>query len=158
MFRRVLPWALLVGLAGNGYMNAGWEFDLWRPESEFLRAVLTSLHEFWIVSLSIGYLCALVVLHQHPRWGRRISCLAPVGRMALTNYLLHSVSFIVLFYGIGLGLLGRAGSAVCVLLSVAIFAVQIGFSAWWLNRFRFGPVEWLWRSLTYGKLQPLRDS
>jgi uncharacterized protein len=76
--------------------------------------------------------------------------------MALTNYLTHSLIYLLVFYGFGIALLGRVGATFCLVLSVAIFAAQILFSSWWLRHFRFGPVEWLWRSLTYGSHQPMR--
>jgi uncharacterized protein len=76
--------------------------------------------------------------------------------MALTSYLTHSACIVLLFYGIGLGLVGKMGAAGCVMLSVAIFTAQVVLSALWLKPFRFGPVEWVWRSLTYGRWQPLR--
>jgi uncharacterized protein len=82
--------------------------------------------------------------------------LAPVGRMALTNYLLESVVSICLYDGWGLGLVGRLPPSRCVALTLAVFALQVPFSHWWLSRFSFGPAEWLWRSLTYGRAQPLR--
>ncbi len=64
---------------------------------------------------------------------------------------------LLLFYGYGLGLAGRIGSAaVGVGVGVALYAVQLALSCWWLRRYRFGPVEWLWRSLTYGCRQPIR--
>jgi uncharacterized protein len=75
--------------------------------------------------------------------------------MALTNYLMHSLMYLLLFYGFGLALLGRVGTTFCLGLSIVIFAAQILFSSWWLRRFRFGPAEWLWRSLTYGSRQPM---
>ncbi len=155
-FRRVLPWALVIGLAGNAFMYAGWVYDIGRPESDFARAVMRSLHEVWVLSLSIGYVCALVLIYQSAPWRFFITCLAPLGRMALTNYLSQSVFLLALFYGIGFGLLGEVGAGACLALSVMIIAVQITLSAWWLNRFQFGPMEWLWRSLTYAKLQPLQ--
>lgn len=158
MFRRVLPWALVLGLGGSAVMNAEWSFGIGRPGSELLRVLLAALHECWVIALSIAYVCGLVLLHGHPRWRPRLGRLAPVGRMALTNYLGHSLCFIGLFYGVGLGLLGEVGTSVCILLSVAIFAAQIALSAWWLARYRFGPVEWLWRSLTYGNRQPFRNA
>lgn len=68
---------------------------------------------------------------------------------------MHSLIFIVLFYGVGFGLLGRFSHAECMALSVLIFGGQIVLSAWWLTRFRFGPMEWLWRSLTYRRMQPM---
>jgi uncharacterized protein len=82
--------------------------------------------------------------------------LAAVGRSALSNYLLQSVIGTMIFYSYGLGLYGRVGPALGVGLSVVIFLVQVPVSVWWLRRFQFGPVEWVWRSLTYGRLQPLR--
>ena len=84
------------------------------------------------------------------------SRLAAVGRMALTNYLMHTLVFTTLFYSYGGGFYGKASPAVSLLLALAIYAIQIPLSRYWLARFRFGPVEWLWRSMTYGSLQPMR--
>ena len=61
-----------------------------------------------------------------------------------------------IFYSYGLGLYGRVGPAAGMVVTVTVFAAQLLVSVWWLRRFRFGPIEWLWRSLTYGRLQPLR--
>jgi len=83
---------------------------------------------------------------------------AAAGRMALSNYLAQSVIFSLLFYGFGVGLFGRLGSAIAALLGLTVFAGQLVASDWWLRRFRFGPAEWLWRSLTYGRWQPLRQA
>jgi len=82
--------------------------------------------------------------------------LAPVGRMALTNYLLQSIICTTLFYGYGFGLFGKITVWQGLLLSFVIFGLQIPFSRWWLSKFKFGPFEWLWRSLTYWKLQPFK--
>lgn len=79
--------------------------------------------------------------------------LAPVGRMALSNYLLHSIICTTLFYGYGFGWMGKVNSFQGILITLAIYAVQIPFSHYWLKHFHYGPFEWLWRSLTYGKLQ-----
>jgi uncharacterized protein len=89
-----------------------------------------------------------------PPDGRRlITVFAPVGRMALTNYLMHSIICVTLSYGFGFGLWWRTGASRAMAIAVAIVAVQIPLSAWWLSRFRFGPIEWIWRRLTYR--QPL---
>ncbi|NQZ09835.1 MAG: DUF418 domain-containing protein [Algicola sp.] len=82
--------------------------------------------------------------------------LAPVGRMALSNYLIQSIIGTIVFYGFGLGLMSNIGILIQVGFVVVLFSLQIVFSRWWLARFRFGLVEWLWRSLTYLKLQPFR--
>jgi uncharacterized protein len=97
-----------------------------------------------------------VLLFQRPAWRARLLALAPVGRMAYTNYLSQSVIGIAIFYGVGLGLYGKVGPALLVVLSVAIIAAQAVASRWWLRRYRFGPAEWVWRSMTYGRPQPMR--
>jgi uncharacterized protein len=71
--------------------------------------------------------------------------------MALTNYLMQSVIATTLFYGYPFGLYFRIDPVVGVLIAFAIYAVQVGYSAWWMARSCFGPTEWLWRALTYGK-------
>lgn len=106
--------------------------------------------------LSAAYLAAVVLLYRRQAWRRRLEFLAPVGRLALSNYLLQSLVASLVFTGYGLGLYGRVGAAAGLALSVAIFALQVPLSAWWLSRFRFGPAEWVLRSFTYGRLQPLR--
>ena len=76
--------------------------------------------------------------------------------MALTNYILESVFITTIGYGYGLGQIGRVRASAALLLSVVFVAVQVPVSAWWLGRFRYGPAEWLWRSMTYGRAQPFR--
>jgi uncharacterized protein len=82
--------------------------------------------------------------------------LAAVGQMAFTNYIMHSVICTLIYNGHGLGLFGYVDRVWQQVLSVAIFAVQLWYSPLWLERFRFGPLEWLWRSLTYWRRQPFR--
>jgi uncharacterized protein len=72
--------------------------------------------------------------------------------MALTNYLMHSIICVVLSYGFGFGLWWHTGASRAMAIAAAIIVVQIPLSAGWLSRFRFGPVEWIWRRLTYGRL------
>ncbi|MBZ0283385.1 MAG: DUF418 domain-containing protein [Anaerolineae bacterium] len=85
----------------------------------------------------------------------RLGWLAPVGQMALTNYLTHSLVCTTLFYGYGFGLYDRLSPMLTLALVLVIFSLQVIFSRVWLQYFRFGPIEWLWRSLTYGKWQPM---
>lgn len=104
------------------------------------------------VFVPLGYL-SLVTLG----W-RSLAFLAPAGRMALTNYLLQSLFWTWVFCGYGLGLWGQVPRAGQIALGLAFFAGQVVLSRWWLERFRFGPAEWLWRSLTYWQWQPMRRS
>ena len=87
-------------------------------------------------------------------WNPRARMLAAGGRMALSNYLAQSVVFGFVFYSYGLGWFGRAGVAAALAGAILLYVVQLICSEWWLRRFRFGPVEWVWRSLSYMKRQP----
>ena len=106
--------------------------------------------------LSAVYLTTITLAWRSERMRRRLAFLVPVGRLALTNYLLQSLAGALIFTGYGLGLFGRVGPAAAFGLSIAIFAAQVPLSAAWLRHFRFGPAEWLLRSFTYAHPQPLR--
>ena len=106
--------------------------------------------------LACGYATLLAGLFTNPARQRWVLWLAPVGRMALTNYLTQSVVCVAFFSGIGTGLYGRVGPAWDWAATFVLFSAQIAFSHWWLARYRFGPMEWLWRSLTYGKRPAMR--
>jgi len=107
-------------------------------------------------ALSIAYVAGVAQLTRKDRWLARLAPLASVGRTALSNYLLQSSVCTLVFYDYGLGLYGALGPAVLLLLSLFLFRLQVAASRWWLERYRFGPAEWLWRSLAYGKPQPWR--
>ncbi|RKI40442.1 DUF418 domain-containing protein [Corallococcus sp. AB004] len=109
-----------------------------------------------ILFLGVGFAAAFALLFQKERWRKVLGVFTPAGRMALTLYLMQSVLSIALYDGWGLGLVGRTPPSLTVVFSLILFAGQVAFSHWWLARFRFGPVEWLWRSLTYGRAQPMR--
>src|SRR5262249_9773424 len=104
------------------------------------------------------YVSALALLSRRPGWSAWLAPLATVGRMPLTNYLMQSVICTTIFHSYGLGLFGKVGPAAGLLLALAVFAAQVGYSRWWLGRFRFGPMEWLWRGMTYGRFPALRLS
>ncbi|MCY1078262.1 DUF418 domain-containing protein [Archangium lansingense] len=157
--RRLLVWGLVLGVLGNG---TGLVIQRLRiaglvdPTKDSWMFVLSAVSELGYLGLAAVYVSAFALLFQRERWRRVMNVLAPVGRMALTNYLLESVVSLCIYDGWGLGLVGRMPPSRCVAVSLAVFALQIPFSHWWLSRFRFGPAEWLWRSLTYGRAQPLR--
>ncbi len=108
------------------------------------------------IAMALGYMAVVVRGLQSSRWVRMLAWLAPAGRMSLSNYLLQSLVCTWLFYGYGLGgfeLLPRAWQ---LPFALVLFALQVWLSAWWLRRFRHGPAEWLWRSLTRLQVQPIR--
>ncbi len=102
--------------------------------------------------LSLTYVSAFVLLGRRVKW---LNVLAPVGLFALSNYLTQSIICTLIFYGYGFGLFGKVGYALCLAIVVVIYAAQVFVSGWWARRFQFGPAEWLWRSLTYMKPQPM---
>jgi uncharacterized protein len=114
------------------------------------------LFAFGITALALGYAATLILAAQTPRGKTILAPLAGVGRLALTVYLTQTLLFTTLFYGYGFGQAFRLGPAAVTAWAVIIFAVQVIACQWWSKRFRFGPVEWLWRCLTYLKWQPLR--
>ena len=111
-----------------------------------------------IASLAIGifYVVKFAFLYQNKKWRKRLSVFKEMGRMALTNYLMQTIINVLIFNGIGFGLAGKIGPSIYILWFIVLMILQIIFSKWWLSRYRFGPFEWLWRSLTYKKLQPMK--
>lgn len=113
-----------------------------------------TLHMLAAPLMALAYMALVVFALQ--RGGRWLRGLAPAGRMALSNYLMQSLVGTLVFYGYGLGLWGQVARAWQVLGVVAVFALQLQLSRWWLARFRYGPVEWLWRAFTYWRWPPMR--
>ncbi|MGD9903955.1 MAG: DUF418 domain-containing protein [Dehalococcoidia bacterium] len=157
-YRRALAPLLVVGLVGNGIAGLTIVYrDAWLPDIPSLWATLAWIPiDLSMLALSLAYVLGVVLLYEHPRARAGLRLLAPVGRMALTSYLSQSVAMVLLLYGVGLGLLGKVGTTACVGLCLVIYALQVALSAWWLTRVSFGPAEWVWRSLTYGRFQPMR--
>ena len=108
------------------------------------------------VVVALGYGAVVLWIATGERTKMVLAPFAAIGRMAFTNYVVQSVIFGFIFFGYGLGLFGRTGAASALLIVVAVYGLQILFSAFWLRRFRFGPIEWLWRSLMYNRKQAMR--
>ena len=107
------------------------------------------------VPLAFAYACGLLLWRRSERATAITAPIAAAGRMALTNYLAQSIVFALLFYGYGFQLFGRLDPMTATAIGVVFYAAQLWFSVWWLNRYRFGPFEWVWRSMTYGRWQPI---
>lgn len=109
----------------------------------------------WInISMSTIILCGFLLLYQRDTWEKRLTFFAPYGRMALTNYVLQSVIGTFIFFGWGLGYLGQIRYSYLFLMGLLIITIQSLLSKYWLKRFKYGPLEWLWRSATDMKWQP----
>jgi uncharacterized protein len=154
--RKILMYGLLLGVAGNVIFAAAAENEAPFPPSTY-GVVGVIAYAFGVPALALSIAAGLVLLWQMPMAKTILSILAPVGRMALTNYLLQTVTCIVIFYGFGFGLYGSVGAAKATAIAIVIFASQIVLSTLWLKFFNYGPMEWLWRQLTYGKRLELRQ-
>jgi len=106
-------------------------------------------------SLSTLYVMGILMLFRKEKWKTRLMNFYAVGRMGLTTYLMQTLFGFYIYFSVGFALLNDIGAATALALGLAVFIFQIFFSKWWLARFQYGPVEWLWRSLTYFKLQPM---
>ncbi len=106
--------------------------------------------------VSFAFICLVMLLSQRSIKSRLFNSLAGVGRTAFSNYLLQTVICTTIFYGHGLGLFGYVERGTQFLIVIAVWVFQILVTNIWLRYFRFGPAEWLWRSLTYWKLQPMK--
>ena len=149
----------VIGLVFGSILSVGGLLIMQHPIREISGSI--SAIAFWIFNLgslvlTAGYFGIVVVLAGRPACHRVLKWLAPFGRMALTNYIMQSVILILLFHGYAGGLYGEVSRASQIFVVVAIVVFQIALSAWWLKRFRFGPLEWLWRSATYMSWQRLR--
>ena len=150
VLQRVCMWCLPIGVVLNLYVTiVGLLAPTDRASYWGWSAVISSLPSTHI--LSAGYGSGLALIFLSGRWRPFLVRFSAVGRMALTNYLMQSVVCTLFFYHYTTGLYGRVGPAWGLLPTVILFAAQIALSNWWLRRYRFGPMEWLWRGLTYGK-------
>ncbi len=157
-FRTLLGWAGILAAVSTGIwfrLTGGVLFG--PPLSGWAGAVADTAFDVHQATLSAFYVAGVTLLFWQTR-AAFLGSLVAVGRMGLTTYLSDSAFGVLVFLGYGLGQLGHLGIAASVGLGLAFFAGQILVSNWWLVRYQFGPVEWLWRSLTYLKPQPWRKS
>ena len=121
-------------------------------------AVHTALNTISILPLSLAYITAICLWYLNHKGNILFKILAAPGRMALTNYIMQSVFGIIIFYGIGFGLGATVGLVYVELIAIGVFLLQVLYSYLWLHVLQFGPLEWVWRMLTYGKWMKIRKS
>lgn len=156
---RVRNWGLglgLVAMVAERILASAAGYTLFRPQQAGPGAQLAGdlIFAFGALLLALGYAAAIILAAQTHRGKVLLAPLAAVGRLALTVYLTQTLMFSTLFYGYGFDQVFRLGPVGVTAWAVVIFSVQVVACQWWSRRFRFGPVEWMWRSLTYMKWQP----
>jgi uncharacterized protein len=147
---RLQYWSLGIGI-GSALLLAYGEKTV-SPLDLSAKSIVVSLsYSVCRIALMSFYVTTLVRVTRREPWRTRLAPLALVGRMPLTNYLLQTAIATTIFYGWGLGFWNQGGPLIWLLLALAIYVVvQVPFSRWWLARFQVGPMEYLWRMLTYG--------
>jgi uncharacterized protein len=113
------------------------------------------IYDIFNSALFVIYICTIIVLFQKPNWKKRLMIFFPVGKMGLTIYLLQAFIGTMIFFSYGLGLLYELGAFYSLLLALVSFALQVVIAHTWFKYFAYGPIEWLWRNLTYFKIQKL---
>ncbi len=126
--------------------------------NEAVRPLLFRAMEASDLAMGLFYLWLIAWLVQIPRWYQLLKPLRYVGRMALSNYIMHSVIGLLLFSSLGLKLYRMLSPTATLLSASAVFIGQVILSRWWLRRYRYGPLEWLWRCFSYGRLLSIRKT
>jgi uncharacterized protein len=149
--RRVQWWALGLGIL-TGAVYGFWSATVHDPTPTPFRVVAGTCFVLCRLAIMVFYVTTIIRCVHNEKWRRRLAPMSVVGRMPLSNYLLQTLIATSLFYGWGLGWWGKVGPALDLVLAFAIFfAIQVPLSHYWLKRHALGPMEYLWRLLTYGR-------
>jgi uncharacterized protein len=146
VYRSLLLSGLIIGLPVIGF-GIYWNFQKgWSLQSMFIG----SQFNYWAsIIVSLGWIGVMFSIQHKDRWQWIITRLSAVGRMAFTNYIMHSLILGLIFYGHGLGLFSKVDRQGQALIVMGVWIFQLWLSPWWLKRYYYGPLEWLWRQLTY---------
>ena len=152
-------WLLFLGGMSVGvlltWLRLKSQIDLNFNSYEIAKQTPVELYEIGRTFRAVGILGLIMLLYKSGLFGWFFALMRPVGQMAFTNYLMQSFMVGLFFYGIGFGMFGKLQRFEIYYVVAAVWAIEIVWSHLWLRFFRFGPLEWCWRSLTYWKLQPI---
>ncbi|MFN8357650.1 MAG: DUF418 domain-containing protein [Spirosomataceae bacterium] len=155
LLKKVQRWGFIIGIPANIAM-AAFFIDEYHVPASWMGLTDTVTYALGVVPMSFAYAATLALLWHKKGHNSWLAKVIPVGRMALTNYLMQTILAISIFYGIGFGLGTHFGYSTVFLIVLTIYGFQVVFSTFWMRYFNFGPFEWLWRQLTYGKRLPIR--
>jgi len=154
LFKKIRRWGFIIGIPA-GIAMAIFEIDGKDVPSPAGLAD-TIFYAISVVPLSLAYASSICLFWIKTKGNNKWKVLAPMGRMALTNYLMQTILGIIIFYGAGFGFGGSIGPSIFFPVALGIYILQIIYSNWWFKYFNYGPLEWIWRQLTYGKRLRLR--
>ncbi len=149
LFKKLRRWGFIIGIPAALACTYFEFFGKGIPN------VIGLAHTFFyaisVVPLSLAYLSVICLHWIKKKSNSPLRFLAPMGRMALTNYLMQTILGITIYYGVGFNLGGNIGPALFIPIGLCVYALQVAYSNWWFKYFNYGPMEWIWRQLTYGK-------
>ena len=149
LFKKLRLWGFVVGIPAA---IACTYFDLFQKHiPNPIGLGHTFFYAFSVVPLCLAYTSVICLRWVKKNGNSKLNVLAAIGRMALTNYLMQTIIGITLYYGVGLGFGGNIGPAVFFPIGLCVYVLQIIYSNIWFKYFNYGPLEWIWRMLTYGK-------
>jgi uncharacterized protein len=157
LLRKICRSGFTVGALGL-FLYILLETGAWPVGVALKPALLSMTNYFASLFIFPAYVAAILLILQKRIGKKVLAPLAYAGRMALTNYLSQTLILITLFYGYGFGYFNRFSLAQGILLTLSLFLLQVLWSNLWFRKFKFGPLEWLWRGLTYKKFEPFRSS
>jgi uncharacterized protein len=157
LMKKILVYSLIAlvvsfGIMAGGFISMGTNFNL---QSWNAMIGLTGM-DMSNAAMTIIYIVLFTMWFKKSKGEKLLLKFAPYGRMALTNYVLQSIIFTFVFFGWGFGLIGELRQVYTFLLALLFIALQMLVSKWWMQYFKYGPLEWLWRSLTFFKIFPFR--
>ncbi|HSM71801.1 MAG TPA: DUF418 domain-containing protein, partial [Anaerolineales bacterium] len=151
LIKKTLWIGLIVGLP----LNALFVYSTLNPfDTQYASLIRVGARTLGAPALTLFYIAAILLYFQKESGRQRLASLAYVGRMALSNYIAHSVIGTFVFYGYGLGLYNETDPTFGLILTIGIYLAQIRISQWWFEHYQYGPLEWLWRTLSYAAQQP----
>lgn len=143
---------LVLGLAmfaADAMLKLGWQ------QNPIAGLIFMTIYDIFNAAMAVFFISGLTLLMYRNSWKKILYPLAPVGKMALTSYIMQTVFGLLFFYGVGLGMYTKISPGLNYIIAFAFFFLQVVFSKWWLHYFNYGILEWLWRSGTLLKWQPL---
>ena len=146
LFKKIFIWGFIIGLPVSIFRTV---IEFFLDRSLFWEFMNNITYAFGTVPLAMSYAALIALICS--KNANKLKWFAPVGRMALSNYIFQTIISITIFYGIGFGFHGQFSFVSIMGIALFIFIIQSIFSYWWLSKYKYGPLEWIWRQLTYGK-------
>ena len=158
LFKKIRRWGFIIGIPSALACSYFEIFATEHMKPELAHIGNTVFYALSVVPLCLAYTSVICLHWIKKRGNSKLKVLAPMGRMALTNYLMQTMICITIFYGVGFGFGGNIGQSIFFPIAIGIYLLQILYSNLWFKYFNYGPFEWIWRMLTYGKkLSMLKD-